>query len=230
MSIIALQTATDACSVALAVDGRIVFFEVESRPRRHGEMVAPMIASVMEKLQGNAPEAVAVASGPGSYTGLRIGVSSAKGAALALDVPMIAVPTLHCVAHAASTASNDCKHMLCVLHARADEWYGAWFTMEGVTPKPDQPAIIQTIPEWKRIVAEREDVTVVVGGGPTGPWHGVGPQPVLAAAPTARDVAILATGMLQNGETVDVDAFEPAYMRDFVARMPKQSIFDRLQF
>ena len=100
-SILCLETSTEVCSVALAIDGIIVEEREDKSGKNHAQLLACFAEEVM-KAQ-NKPfqqlDAVAVSGGPGSYTGLRIGVSTAKGLCYAAGLPLIAIPSLEAMAH-----------------------------------------------------------------------------------------------------------------------------------
>ena len=102
--ILCLETSTTNCSVAVAVDGRIIALQEDNNNQySHAEKLHPFIDQVLAKsgTLKSSLEAIAVSKGPGSYTGLRIGVSAAKGLCFAIDVPLIAIPTLEALAHQA---------------------------------------------------------------------------------------------------------------------------------
>src|SRR4051812_31437382 len=94
--ILQIETATIVCSVALAEDGNVLAFKEIEQRNIHAEAVTLFIDEVLKTAQKSYPDldAVAVSCGPGSYTGLRIGVSAAKGLCFALDKPLIAIETL----------------------------------------------------------------------------------------------------------------------------------------
>jgi len=104
---LAIDTATDRASVALEVDGRLTAEVTWSSRRRHTVELAPTVSRTFEAARASVAdlEGIAVAIGPGSYTGLRIGLALAKGLALPRDVPLVGVPTLHILAAALSPPS-----------------------------------------------------------------------------------------------------------------------------
>lgn len=242
MRVLAIETATDSCSVAVTENGLLRFEESVSEPRQHGRSLAPMIAAALDALgepdsgdedqigrrHVEAPlDAVAVSAGPGSYTGLRIGVSSAKGLVLALDVPLVAPPTLACLALAAELPRGT--RIAAVLPARADEWYlGLYESVPGGVTEI-RPAEIATVDDFTSIAGfDSQWVFVTVPEGME-QLTAAGFSPRMAVL-RARFAALIGERDVARGVSVDVDSFEPAYLREFVARKSAASIFDKLRF
>src|SRR6187549_2831742 len=98
--IINIETATDVCSVVLALDGRILAKKEEKAGQSHARLLTTFITECLKESGFHLPDlnAVAVSKGPGSYTGLRIGVSTAKGLCYGLEIPLISVNTLQSMA------------------------------------------------------------------------------------------------------------------------------------
>jgi len=111
-TILHIETATSVCSVALATDGKLVSQREINRGNAHAEMLTVFIAEVLQEAGMTVAQldAVAVSSGPGSYTGLRIGVATAKGICFGIERPLISVPTLYAMAAGA-------KHDLQTIHS-----------------------------------------------------------------------------------------------------------------
>ena len=100
--ILHIETATDVCSVVLANDGKVIAFRESAADRSHASVLSVFIDEVMKEAAVSFKDllAVAVSKGPGSYTGLRIGVSTAKGICYAMNIPLIAVKTLQAMSSA----------------------------------------------------------------------------------------------------------------------------------
>jgi tRNA threonylcarbamoyladenosine biosynthesis protein TsaB len=151
--LLALETATETCGVALLRDDTVVAEAHLHRPRVHSARLTPLVEDVLRHgdASGAALDAVAVSMGPGSYTGLRIGVSTAKGWALAAGADLVGVPTL--AAYAAQlrpvTAPGDAVAAL--FDARRDEVYAAAFrrTDEALVPHAETKALpVDALADW----------------------------------------------------------------------------------
>jgi tRNA threonylcarbamoyladenosine biosynthesis protein TsaB len=133
--ILHLETATQNCSVALSENGKLRFLKEENAPNIHASAITLFIADVLAEagIQARELDAVAVSKGPGSYTGLRIGVSTAKGLCYALNKPLIATDTLRCMALAviASGQVSDADALFCpMIDARRMEVYAAIYNRQ----------------------------------------------------------------------------------------------------
>ena len=223
MSVLLLiETATPVCSVALAREDEILMDLHSDEPNAHSSQLSPFIGQLFDRC-GLVPaqlDAVCVSSGPGSYTGLRIGVSTAKGMCYALDRPLLAVPTLQGMAAQYYTQNPDYKGMVCpMIDARRMECYTAVFASPVEELKPVSADIITEgiYDQW----LNRGEVTFIGDGAEkTRPILGVH-----ANARYASDFRISAAGMLsvalnrlQSSHFEDVAYFEPYYLKDFVAK------------
>jgi tRNA threonylcarbamoyladenosine biosynthesis protein TsaB len=143
--ILHLETATTVCSVALAEQGKIIDFIEINDGYKHDETLVSFVQQILQKnnVKPSAIQAVAVSAGPGSYTGLRIGVSAAKGFCSALNIPLIAISTLQILAEAYKSAHPDFTGLLApMLDARRMEVYTALFTSNLERLTPDEPLIV----------------------------------------------------------------------------------------
>lgn len=218
MKLLAIDTSTEACSVALWIDGDIAE-RFEIAPRRHTELVLPwadelLAAAGIAKAQ---LDAIAVARGPGAFTGVRLAVALAQGMALALDLPVVPVSTLATLAMQAAPGAE----VLSAIDARMGEIYFGVFRREHA----DVRALAA---EW---IATAEDPQLSI----VGDWQGLGTGFAAAdgrlratlgqtlkscdptALPHAADVARLAALAFARGEAIAPDRVEPAYLRDKVA-------------
>ncbi len=129
MKLLAFDTATTGCSAALFVDGKVVARRAAAMPRGQSEALMPMIAEVLT--QGGCTygdlDALAVTVGPGAFTGLRIGLSAARGLALALEIPCAGVTTLDAVARAVPPAARADRRVLVALDSKRADLYVQMF-------------------------------------------------------------------------------------------------------
>ena len=133
--IILLETSTSLCSVALAEEGRIVAARESDTPRAHASMTAVFVQEILQErgLKVSDCDAVCLSMGPGSYTGLRVGSSTAKGLCFGGGIPLLAVSTLDVlVAQALEEGLPDgCSHIVPMIDARRMEVYSALYSADG---------------------------------------------------------------------------------------------------
>ena len=240
-TVLALETATDVCSVALAQEDRVVAEVRLWRPRAHAERLVPMIEHVLGHARQNRAEidVVAVSSGPGSYTGLRIGTSTAKGLAWAMDARFVAVPSLEAQAAAALPVAAPGDLICAAFRARRREVFAATFQKtDGGSLRTllDTAALADdAVPSWLSSVAARRLWLVGDGASDAAASLHASPHEVYllddqAYSPSAVWVARQARPRMSAGRFEDVSAFEPFYLNPFVAKKPQGSIFQKLPF
>src|SRR5674476_540328 len=146
MIILHIETSTNICSIAVSENGQCLFSKSDSEGMNHAALLSVFIAEAMEVLKASSKklDAVAVSSGPGSYTGLRIGVSTAKGLCYGLDIPLLAVSTLEVLTAQALKSIADAKDALfCpMIDARRMEVYAAIYNAKGEIQREILPDII----------------------------------------------------------------------------------------
>ncbi|MEP5256400.1 MAG: tRNA (adenosine(37)-N6)-threonylcarbamoyltransferase complex dimerization subunit type 1 TsaB [Winogradskyella arenosi] len=216
-----IETATTNCSVSLSKDGEtLVLKEDNSLGYSHAETLHLFIDEVFKEanLEPSQIDAVAVSKGPGSYTGLRIGVSSAKGLCFALDKPLIALSTLESLAHQVKAESGFIVPML---DARRMEVYSAIYTAQ-FEPHRGIEAEILTETSFKALL--EQDKVYFVGNGVEKTKSLIShPNAVFVEGklPSANEMSALAELKHKKSDTVDVAYFEPYYLKDFVALKKK---------
>lgn len=216
MRILLIETATAVCSVALAEDGHVV----ASRQCADANAHSTRLPLFVKELLPSHLDAVCVSSGPGSYTGLRIGVSTAKGLCYALDCPLLSVPTLLSMATLYAEQHPEYKGYICpMIDARRMECYTMIVSADGRVVRDTQADIIteHLYDSW----LEHDTMTFIGdGAAKTRPLLGGNPGVRYddSFVVSAAGMASRAEAMLQAGETVDVAYFEPFYLKDFVAK------------
>lgn len=237
--LLSIETATDVCAVAVSRDGVLLAEVTLDEPRRHAERLVPMMEEALASA-GISPTdltAVAVSAGPGSYTGLRIGASTAKGIAFALSVPLVPVPSLQALA--ASVAVPAGTLIVAAFGARRGEVYAQSFRAgPDALPAPQSGPLAgspgEVLPVLLPVAAPHSAIPLVlVGDGAdllarVADEMGVAHEARTHVRPTAAAVARVAEALLAARASVDADAFEPYYLRDFTAKLASGSIFDRL--
>ncbi len=226
--ILAIETATEACSAALLINGE-VRERYELAPRRHAMLILPFVDALLQEadLKPQQLDAVAFGRGPGSFTGLRIAAGIAQGIAFGADLPVVPVSTLAALARTA-LQTQDGDAVMAAIDARMQEVYWGVYQRTGkdlveligaerVCAAADVP-----LPET------RAQIDTWIGAG-TG-WGSYGdvlgtrcgmPQRIYADCyPRAAAVAALAEALFQQGFTVPAQQAIPVYLRDNVANKP----------
>lgn len=242
MNLIAIETATDVCGVALLQGGEVTVEVSLNRPRAHAENLVLLIQDALRYGGVDAADvdAIAVSMGPGSYTGLRIGVSAAKGLAVALDAALVGVPTLEALAASVVPYAEAGDIVCAALHARRDEVYAAAFRIDGQRAlDPLAPAAALTAEEVSDWLALPSPTAIRIAGdggpkvaaalreGGIGDVHLLDP---VAHRPSAAWVARRALLKVEREEVEDAASFEPFYLKEFVAKKRARSAFERLPF
>jgi tRNA threonylcarbamoyladenosine biosynthesis protein TsaB len=222
--ILNIETSTKNCSVSIAKNGELLgLTELTDMQYSHAEKLHPFIIETIAKAGVDTKEidAIAVSKGPGSYTGLRIGVSAAKGLAFSFDIPLISVDTLASLASAIEVKEGMIVPML---DARRMEVYAAVFDA--------------TLKQVREIRAEIIDETSFLEYLDQGPVHFLGdgalkckevithPNAVFIddKYPSSREMALLSNTKYVQEDFEDVAYFEPFYLKDFVATKQKSKL------
>ena len=161
--ILSIETATDVCSVCVSRDGKILSIREIHKGKSHAEVLTSFISECAEEAKIDLQEidAVAVSKGPGSFTGLRIGVATAKGLCYALDKPLIAVNTLHGMAAMRSLkALSDSVIMVPMIDARRMEVYTAAYDLD-LREISEVEAVILTQDSFSTILAENQKLVLL---------------------------------------------------------------------
>jgi tRNA threonylcarbamoyladenosine biosynthesis protein TsaB len=220
--ILHLETASTNCSVSLAWEGELLAIkEYNSASFSHSEQLHLFIKDVLEEAGVSLQRlsAIAVSKGPGSYTGLRIGVSAAKGLCYVLNIPLISTPTLKGMALQKEIASGV---IIPMLDARRMEVYAAVFDATHTEVVPTRAVIIE--PDSFAEFAEKGKVCVVGSGAAkckdilTHPNFSFDDSLI----PSSRTMPMEAYRKYQQGSFEDVAYFEPFYLKDFILQQKKK--------
>lgn len=215
--ILCIETATTNCSVALSVNGSVIALREDlSKGYSHAELLHPFIEEALEEalLNKEELEAIAVSMGPGSYTGLRIGVSAAKGLCYALEIPLIAIPTLTSIAH---RVTDDKSTIVSMLDARRMEVYSAVFNSEKQEIRETKAEILTE----NSFLDYLENGKVSFIGSGVAKFMDICNHPnahfIADQLPSAAQMAPLAEAKQKIGDIEDVAYFEPYYLKDFIS-------------
>ena len=225
---ILIETSTALCSCALSEDGRLVGYSDCGEARVHAPMSAVVIDETLKEAGWKISElsGVCVSSGPGSYTGLRVGVSTAKGLCFGSGIPLISVPTTDILVEQALDAkSTDAEFIVPMIDARRMEVYQAVYRRQENGHYARITAVSPLIVEEGSFEQYLEQGKVLfVGDGAAKCAHlteGDARAEYLQCQPSAKYMA----GLAESGEKVDTAYFEPFYLKEFVATQSKKKLF-----
>lgn len=221
--ILHIETATKNCSVALSFEGRLIACqELATDGYAHAEKLHVFIDTLLQQanVQFAQLNAIAVSKGPGSYTGLRIGNSAAKGLCFALHIPLIAIDTLAVLAAQAQSVVKE-GYIVPMLDARRMEVYSAVYTPQCDLYQAVQAEILDeqsygTFTDPLYFVGDCQDKLKTVL---TQPNFNFIPEVVY---PSAKDMLVLSYAKYLNKEFEDLAYYEPFYLKDFLVTVSKK--------
>ena len=220
MKLLALDAATTACSVACWSKDAAVAQRAEIAGRRQAEILMPMVKRTMQEAGFDYAmlDAIAVTNGPGSFTGVRIGLATARGLALAAGLPLVGVTTLQALAAAPSQDERRGRIILAALDARRDQLYGQFFDESGDPAGDAFAAAAETIPGRLAQIAADTTPLLLVGsatGLAAGALDDVGRAYRCSASPPFPHAATIAAVVARRGlEQVAGEPVAPFYLRD----------------
>ena len=200
-TILHIETSTKNCSVSIANCGELISLkEINTGDYSHAEMLHPLINKALQesKLTIKDIEAIAVGKGPGSYTGLRIGVSAAKGLCFANDIPLISINSLEILAQ---TMNIDSGLIIPMIDARRMEVYAAIYDKNYNSIRETKAEIIDS----QSFLDLHENAVFIEN-----------------AFPSAKEMTTISFHKFKNKTTEDVAYFEPFYLKDFIATQEKK--------
>jgi len=225
--ILCIETATQVCSVALSVDGKLSGLKETNEKHLHSRVLTTFVTELVKEnnISLRDLDAVAISMGPGSYTGLRIGVSTAKGLCYSLDIPLIAINTLESMAMGMMEVSDyDLRKndLYCpMIDARRMEVYTAFFTPDGKEFRETKAEIIDEN-SYQEYLDNRK---MLFFGDGAAKCKDVLTNPNAlfneSFIPSAKHMANSVLQKFDKKDFVDVAYFEPFYLKDFVAGIPR---------
>lgn len=226
-TIISIETSGKFCSVALSKDGVVEFSREDDKEMNHARVIGPYTEMCMEEARRHEwpVDAVAVSIGPGSYTGLRIGLSTAKGLCFALGVPLITIPTLKILAVKAMFKSMDWtgeEILVPMIDARRMEVYTAAYDFSLDELMKPQPLVLTT-ESYSQLPTDREILLIGDGSEKSREvltkesghhFHWLG-----NLHPKGADMTALAEKAFREGDIADTAYSTPEYLKDYEAKV-----------
>ena len=226
MKILAIDTSTKACVLGLMLDGAL-YSHSEVISRAHSKEILPRIDQLLRSqgLKAKDLEVIIYGQGPGSFTGLRIGIGITQGLAFGLDIPVVGISTLACFAQA-SYRHQGAKNSLVALLARKEEvYFGAYKISAGIARPTDSERVVAA-----RLIPGQDASLDWSGTGSA--WHlqhllekatGVKVREVYVAHyPDAEDLILLGIDAFKAGNVMQAMQAQPKYLRDVVAGASKK--------
>lgn len=224
--ILNVDTATSVCSVALAKNGEVIAIKENNEGLNHSVLLGTYIDEILKEnhITAHQLDAVAISMGPGSYTGLRIGVSMVKGLCFGAGKPMIAVPTLQALALSISSAKQEDALYCPMIDARRMEVYTAFFDKDNHTVVDTKAEIIDEN-SFAEILSRQ---TVYFFGNGSDKVREILSSPnarfIEKVETSASHLTKIAEQYFNQGQFVDIAYFEPFYLKDFIATTPKKKV------
>ncbi len=221
--LLCIETSTTNCSVAISKNGECIALKEDNNAGySHSESLHLFIEDLLaeQKITLDNLDAIVVSKGPGSYTGLRIGVSTAKGLCYALDIPLIAINTLDSLA---AEIKNDANcYIVPMLDARRMEVYTATYTENYKNIEPTKALILEET-SYSELLEKQK--TIFIGNG-VAKFQEICKHPnaefIANKVPSAKNLCGLAHQKFEAKNFEDVAYFEPYYLKDFVAGVKKK--------
>lgn len=224
--ILSLETSSSGCSVALHKEGELISLRETTEPQSAASKLAVMIDEVLSlnSMKAKDLHAVSVTKGPGSYTGLRIGVSTAKGLGYALSIPLISINSLELLAHQVRSI-NKKNHLLCpMLDARRMEVYTMLLDSDLNILESVNAKILEGNSYYKWL--SEKEILFFGSGSEKYDYLLNDPRAIFikGIVPSAAAMGEISFAKFVKNEFEDLKTFEPFYLKEFVAKKPKLMI------
>lgn len=213
------------CSVALSKNGELVVLKETNKGMSHSTKLSLFVEQALQEAKITVKDlsAVAVSAGPGSYTGLRIGVSTAKGICFGSDLPLISVSTLQAIANAGAKQVESKEALICpMLDARRMEVYSAIYDVKNRVKSKDEAVVVEN--DSYQNLLEKTEVYFCGNGAPKTKeiltHHNA--KFIDGVETSAENMVSISWNKFQNKEFEDLAYYEPFYLKSFVAGKPKK--------
>lgn len=226
-SILSIETATPICSSSLSHNGEVMISRESYEGQSHASLLGVFVNDIMNYIRQNniQLDAVAVSSGPGSYTGLRIGVSEAKGLSYGLGIPLISIPTVKIMASMMKDKVYEGSLICPMIDARRMEVYSTFFDQNLNVIRKTMADIIESN-SYRELL---DDNKIVFFGSGSEKCKNIithnNAHFIDDIHPLASAMAPLAEDAFLKKDFVDSAYFEPFYLKEFVATTPKNKVF-----
>lgn len=209
-TILCIESAVEQCSVCLSKDSEVLIDSVSEQKFSHSETLVTQIKYCFDSGNINVQsiDAIAISEGPGSYTGLRVGASVAKGMCYSLNKPLIAINTLEIIAF----PFRDSPIIISTVDARRNEAYVAIFG-KGLKPIEDPTPHIFGPESFRSYLGQKGVIVCGTAAAKASPLMDIGSFEYHPTSPQARDMAHLATSLFEKSTFVDTAYFEPNYIK-----------------
>lgn len=221
--ILSIETTTPLCSVALHQDGKLCYSCESQEEGVHGKKLTRLIEQTLQQaeIHANQLAAIAISNGPGSYTGLRIGLATAKGLCFGLDLPLITLNTLEIMAAAWDKNTNSL--LLPMIDARRMEVYAAILDPHDETIVLETQAVILQPDTFQSI-----NQKMIAFGNGAMKWQETCQHPLIEFSeahpfPEAKNMGLRAFEQFQNNVFAPIVTTEPNYLKEFMGTRPKTS-------
>jgi tRNA threonylcarbamoyladenosine biosynthesis protein TsaB len=225
--ILSIETSTSACSVALHADGQLLGTQMLVKEGSHSIKLTILIDQLLENCSQKLSDlsAIAVSIGPGSYTGLRIGLATAKGLCFGLDIPLIAIPTLKILASAYQGNESPVIALLPMMDARRMEVYSAIYQADNLAELDAVKPVILEENSYDGL----KDMSIIAFGNGSAKFQAIcqtsniqfQSEPLF---PEAKCMGKLAFDLFLNKAFENIVTLEPQYLKEFVGTQPKKNL------
>lgn len=224
VNLILIETSTSLCSVALSVGGSVKAYRESSEPKAHASLTAPFIKEVMEEggIGIKDLDGVCVSAGPGSYTGLRVGVSSAKGLCFGAGIPMFAMSTTEVLARMG--LGEDVDYIIPMIDARRMEVYTSVYKADSLEQLSEIEAKVIDGESFREYRENSKVLFIGDGAQKCSELLAAPGSSFIQCCPSARYMAERAQQLFLEGNSVDIAYFEPFYLKDFIATVSKKKL------